>query len=642
MAFRDGSVAARIIAERLPGDSAGDPLRPGLVLWACAARSGDVDDALPVAAAFYLFDRFLVLHAELGSDTSSSVAQWGLGQSLNAGDALYALAFRALAATYGIRNTASRRRAWSANRCSKPSKETTPRSRVQRWRPERFSPARRSRSCARLPEPEICSVQRTRRRCGGAAAARVGRRRDRLQRSSTLHCATSGVSTKRRRVRRITCASTSSATSERKASTPASARTGSRIERFPRSTRACGHVGRAARAISRAPFLISCMTGGTPEARRHQQEARARRADVWIRHGAGFGPSAYRIARLGRYFDVRPGRARRAALRQSRRGAAEEGIRHREMPAFGRAVARRCPGAAPQSAARSAAAQGDTRFARPTRCRSHGCARAPSFQSWSKKSDGASRRQKCSPCLMRSGRRGLWRARAEPRGVRSSAIGSRSPGATRRSIVRRLGNSDGPRRRGRAVGRPGYDADRERRSSRRPGCGQGVSTRRGCGGNGGTVFESGGRRSGGGGGFGARARRDAAYRDVLRWSVRAARAARDAGMTLTLEAADAYCRILTHRHYENFSVASRFVDARKRDLTRSARVLPNHGRSRRRKPRRNRTRATRALVRRGGGTLAGTLPVHPVLVALCHRRWRRTPCPAPSSISSRRTFKINT
>jgi geranylgeranyl diphosphate synthase type I len=97
VAFRDGSVAARIIAERLPGDSAGDPLRPGLVLWACAARSGDVDDALPVAAAFYLFDRFLVLHAELGSDTSSSVAKWGLGQSLNAGDALYALAFRTLA-----------------------------------------------------------------------------------------------------------------------------------------------------------------------------------------------------------------------------------------------------------------------------------------------------------------------------------------------------------------------------------------------------------------------------------------------------------------------------------------------------------------------------------------------------------------
>jgi squalene synthase HpnC len=40
-------------------------------------------------------------------------------------------------------------------------------------------------------------------------------------------------------------------------------------------------------------------------------------------------------------------------------------------------------------------------------------------------------------------------------------------------------------------------------------------------------------------------------------------------VTLNLEAADAYCRILTRRHYENFSVASRFVNAStRRDLTR--------------------------------------------------------------------------
>jgi squalene synthase HpnC len=38
---------------------------------------------------------------------------------------------------------------------------------------------------------------------------------------------------------------------------------------------------------------------------------------------------------------------------------------------------------------------------------------------------------------------------------------------------------------------------------------------------------------------------------------------------LTLDAADAYCRFLTQRHYENFSVASRFVDAARRtDLAR--------------------------------------------------------------------------
>ena len=53
------------------------------------------------------------------------------------------------------------------------------------------------------------------------------------------------------------------------------------------------------------------------------------------------------------------------------------------------------------------------------------------------------------------------------------------------------------------------------------------------------------------------------------------RAARDAAAVtfdaaaFNLDAADEYCRVLTRRHYENFSVASRFVDAgTRRDLTR--------------------------------------------------------------------------
>jgi hypothetical protein len=96
IAFAADSVAGRIIEERLPGQYARDPIRPGLVLWACAAAGGEVADALPVAAAFELFDRFLLLHDELAND-SLTVARWGLGQSLNAGDALYALAFRSLA-----------------------------------------------------------------------------------------------------------------------------------------------------------------------------------------------------------------------------------------------------------------------------------------------------------------------------------------------------------------------------------------------------------------------------------------------------------------------------------------------------------------------------------------------------------------
>lgn len=91
------SVAGQIIAERRSLHYAGDPVRPSLVLWACAANGGDTADALPVAAAFDLFDRFIALHRDLGDDSASTVRRWGLGQSLNAGDALYALAFRTLA-----------------------------------------------------------------------------------------------------------------------------------------------------------------------------------------------------------------------------------------------------------------------------------------------------------------------------------------------------------------------------------------------------------------------------------------------------------------------------------------------------------------------------------------------------------------
>src|SRR5579871_2434526 len=77
-----------------------------------------------------------------------------------------------------------------------------------------------------------------------------------------------------------------------------------------------------------------------------------------------------------------------------------------------------------------------------------------------------------------------------------------------------------------------------------------------------------------------RADRDVAHRHVLRRRAHAKRFAhrpatkrmksvnaREAN--LNLEAADLYCRSLTRRHYENFSVASRFVDARtRRDLAR--------------------------------------------------------------------------
>jgi len=71
------------------------------LLWACAANGGDTGEALPVAAAFDLFDRFMLLHDELADVSAEPITRWGLGQSLNAGDALYALAFRMLASDVG-------------------------------------------------------------------------------------------------------------------------------------------------------------------------------------------------------------------------------------------------------------------------------------------------------------------------------------------------------------------------------------------------------------------------------------------------------------------------------------------------------------------------------------------------------------
>jgi geranylgeranyl diphosphate synthase type II len=88
------SVAGTIVRERLADELGDDGLRPSLVLWACTACGGADADALPIAASVYLFERFMVLHDELVEERPSD--RWGLGQSLNAGDALYALAFHTL------------------------------------------------------------------------------------------------------------------------------------------------------------------------------------------------------------------------------------------------------------------------------------------------------------------------------------------------------------------------------------------------------------------------------------------------------------------------------------------------------------------------------------------------------------------
>lgn len=88
-------------------------------------------------------------------------------------------------------------------------------------------------------------------------------------------------------------------------------------------------------------------------------------------------------------------------------------------------------------------------------------------------------------------------------------------------------------------------------------------------------------------------------------------------MNLNLDAADAYCRMLTRRHYENFSVASRFVDrATRLDLMRIyayCRTTDDLG---------DESPDGTALMRlerwreEVDALFAGVAPVHPVLVAL--------------------------
>jgi hypothetical protein len=86
------SLAGEIIVHHLEREQ--DLLRASLVLWACQACGGDVEQALPTAAAVELLHRSEGLRDELLTGDSP----WGLGQCLNAGDALNAIAYKGLVA----------------------------------------------------------------------------------------------------------------------------------------------------------------------------------------------------------------------------------------------------------------------------------------------------------------------------------------------------------------------------------------------------------------------------------------------------------------------------------------------------------------------------------------------------------------
>jgi geranylgeranyl diphosphate synthase type I len=82
-------------------------VRPALCLWACETLGGAPDDALAAAAAIEWIHNFTLVHDDIqdgdrerrGRETVWSI--WGVGQGINAGDAMFAHATLQLAASNG-------------------------------------------------------------------------------------------------------------------------------------------------------------------------------------------------------------------------------------------------------------------------------------------------------------------------------------------------------------------------------------------------------------------------------------------------------------------------------------------------------------------------------------------------------------
>ena len=81
---------------------AGKRLRPMLCLLACAAKGGDPAAALPAAAAIELLHNFSLIHDDIedGDETRrhrpTAWKVWGIPQTINAGDAMFATAYAAM------------------------------------------------------------------------------------------------------------------------------------------------------------------------------------------------------------------------------------------------------------------------------------------------------------------------------------------------------------------------------------------------------------------------------------------------------------------------------------------------------------------------------------------------------------------
>jgi len=85
------------------GEGGGKALRPALCLLACAGLGGTAEAALPAATAVEYVHSFSLVHDDIEDGDverrgrPAVWARWGVAQGINAGDALFALAFRVLA-----------------------------------------------------------------------------------------------------------------------------------------------------------------------------------------------------------------------------------------------------------------------------------------------------------------------------------------------------------------------------------------------------------------------------------------------------------------------------------------------------------------------------------------------------------------
>ncbi len=84
-----------------PGLAHGKRLRPLLCLLACTGAGGDWRQALPLAAAIELIHNFSLIHDDIQDNSplrhgrATVWSRWGAAQAINAGDAMFTLAFLA-------------------------------------------------------------------------------------------------------------------------------------------------------------------------------------------------------------------------------------------------------------------------------------------------------------------------------------------------------------------------------------------------------------------------------------------------------------------------------------------------------------------------------------------------------------------